>query len=144
MSSKNNYIGKSLKDIIKKGLLVSDELITTVVRERILLEDCQHGFILDGFPRTLIQAKNLEDILKKLANEGITSILIESGPKLIESFNSQNLVDELYIYTANNKVIKSNFKTPIDISSNWRLKTTKALGDDELQVFEREEMCLQE
>ena len=87
---------------------------------------------------------DIEDILKKLANEGITSILIESGPKLIESFNSQNLVDELYIYTANNKVIKSNFKTPIDISSNWRLKTTKALGDDELQVFEREEMCLQE
>ena len=63
---------------------------------------------------------------------------------VIPSFNSQNLVDELYIYTANNKVIKSNFKTPIDISSNWRLKTTKALGDDELQVFEREEMCLQE
>ena len=74
----------------------------------------------------------------------ITSILIESGPKLIESFNKKNLIDELYIYTANNKIIDSNFKTPIDIESNWRLKTRKVLGDDELQVFEKEEMCLQE
>ena len=87
---------------------------------------------------------DIKDVLKKLANEGITSILIESGPKLIESFNKKNLIDELYIYTANNKIIDSNFKTPIDIESNWRLKTRKVLGDDELQVFEKEEMCLQE
>ena len=87
---------------------------------------------------------DVRDILKKLANEGITSILIESGPKLIESFNNQDLIDELYIYTANDKIIKSDFKTPIDIHSNWRLKTIKMLGDDELRVFEREAMCLQE
>ena len=83
MSSKNNYIGKSLKDIIKKGLLVSDELITTVVRERILLEDCQHGFILDGFPRTLIQAKNLEDILKKQNIKINTVIKIDVNEKIL-------------------------------------------------------------
>ena len=40
-------------------------------------------------------------------------------------------------------MIESNFKTPIDVNLNWRLKTTKVLGNDELQVFEKEEMCLQ-
>ena len=70
----NNNTGKSLKDIMAKGHLVSDDLITKVVEERILLEDCKNGFILDGFPRTIIQAYNFEKILKK-NNISIKSVI---------------------------------------------------------------------
>ena len=84
------------------------------------------------------------DMLLKLANEGITSILIESGPELIKSFDRQNLIDELYLYTAQTELPKSELKNPLNLADNWVLKKTSMLGDDELQVFERKELCLQE
>ena len=87
---------------------------------------------------------DLEDVLLKLANEGITSLLIESGPKLMKSFYSHNLIDELYVYTADIELPNANLKNPIHINENWALKTTQVLGNDELQVFERKELCLQE
>ena len=65
MSLKETKTGKTLRNIISQGLLVSDDLITGVVEERILFEDCINGFVLDGFPRTLRQAESLETILKK-------------------------------------------------------------------------------
>ncbi len=84
------------------------------------------------------------DMLLKLANEGITSILIESGPELIKSFDRQNLIDELYLYTAQTELPKSELKNPLNIGNDWVLKKTTILGEDELQVFEKKELCLQE
>ena len=83
-------------------------------------------------------------MLVKLANDGITTLLIESGPKLIESFDEADLIDELYMYTADIEIPNSTLKNPIDIDNDWILKTTRVLGSDELQVFERKELCLQE
>ena len=65
MSKKNNEMGRTLKKTMSEGLLVSDELITKVVEQRILLDDCNKGFILDGFPRTIIQANNFDKIIKE-------------------------------------------------------------------------------
>jgi len=87
---------------------------------------------------------DLEDVMLKLANEGITTLLIESGPRLIKSFHAHNLIDELYIYTADIDFPNSSLKNPIEINDDWVLKTTQMLGADELQVFERKELCLQE
>ena len=86
---------------------------------------------------------DLRDVLIKLANDGVTSLLIESGPKLIKSFDEANLIDELYMYTADIEIPDSTLKNPIDIRDDWVLKTTRILGSDELQVFERKELCLQ-
>ena len=46
------------------GGLVSDELIIAIVQERIKKDDCAKGFILDGFPRTVVQAEKLEEMVK--------------------------------------------------------------------------------
>jgi adenylate kinase len=54
-------LGKDAKHIMDKGQLVSDEIINAIVAERLLKADCQPGFLLDGFPRTINQAKALED-----------------------------------------------------------------------------------
>lgn len=52
-------IGRQVMAIMKNGQLVPDELVNQMVEERIGRPDCERGFILDGFPRTLGQAENL-------------------------------------------------------------------------------------
>lgn len=53
-------LGQQAKAIIDKGGLVPDEVVNGIVKERLAQEDCQDGFILDGFPRTLPQALALD------------------------------------------------------------------------------------
>lgn len=55
-------LGQQVKHIIASGALVSDELIIALVKDRIQQNDCSRGFLLDGFPRTIPQAKSLQDI----------------------------------------------------------------------------------
>lgn len=52
-------IGQSIKKTMEQGQLVSDDLIIELIKERIQQPDCQAGFILDGFPRTIPQAESL-------------------------------------------------------------------------------------
>ncbi|MDD5561340.1 MAG: adenylate kinase [Candidatus Omnitrophica bacterium] len=58
-------LGKQAKDIMEKGLLVPDELVAAMLDERFSNPDIKNGFILDGYPRTLSQAKTLDDILAR-------------------------------------------------------------------------------
>lgn len=57
-------LGLELKEALDDGGFASDDLIIRMVEERIGQEDCLHGFLLDGFPRTLVQAEILADLLK--------------------------------------------------------------------------------
>ena len=59
-------LGQAAKSIMDKGDLISDEIIISMIEKRIVKADCKNGFILDGFPRTLKQAKNLDNLLTKL------------------------------------------------------------------------------
>jgi len=61
--SKGTEIGVKAKSIIDKGILVSDEIVIGIVRERIFSKECERGYMLDGFPRTLAQAEKLDQIL---------------------------------------------------------------------------------
>ena len=53
-------LGKQAKQTMDEGRLVSDELVLSIVKERTAKPDCKNGFILDGVPRTLAQAKALD------------------------------------------------------------------------------------
>ncbi|PMC34145.1 adenylate kinase [Bacillus sp. UMB0899] len=59
-------LGLQAKSFIDKGELVPDEVTIGIVRERLGKNDCQKGFLLDGFPRTVAQADALEGILSEL------------------------------------------------------------------------------
>ena len=59
-------LGLQAKSFMDKGELVPDEVTIGIVRERLSKEDCQTGFLLDGFPRTVPQAEALEQILESL------------------------------------------------------------------------------
>jgi adenylate kinase len=59
-------LGLQAKSFMEKGELVPDEVTIGIVRERLSKEDCQKGFLLDGFPRTVPQAEALENLLNDL------------------------------------------------------------------------------
>jgi len=58
-------IGRRAKEIMDKGNLVPDEMVIEIVAERISEPDCENGFILDGFPRTVPQAEALDAMLSE-------------------------------------------------------------------------------
>ncbi len=62
---KAGKIGKEIDEYISKGNLLPDELAIKLVEKRLLEKDCKNGVILDGFPRTIEQAKELDKFLKE-------------------------------------------------------------------------------
>ena len=63
--SSGTELGKIAKSLLDEGNLVPDELVIEMLLERLNNEDCKNGAILDGFPRTLPQAKSLESLDKE-------------------------------------------------------------------------------
>lgn len=61
--SQETELGLQAKKFMDEGLLVPDELVIALIRERFAQRDCEAGFLLDGFPRTLEQAKALDELL---------------------------------------------------------------------------------
>ena len=102
-------IGIKAKNIMENGELVSDEIVLSIVKQRIALEDCIKGFVLDGFPRTINQAEGLDsllgysqkisyvlrikvdekDILKRLIDRGRSDDKPEIIKNRFKSYNSQ-------------------------------------------------------
>lgn len=64
----NTPLGKEVKSYLDAGILVPDELVVDIVKDRLKKSDCANGFILDGYPRTINQAEVLD---KELAKMGI-------------------------------------------------------------------------
>lgn len=68
--------GNYIRQQMNLGKLVSDDIIINLIEKRIINEDCSNGYILDGFPRNLKQAKTYDEILNKLNKSlGITILL---------------------------------------------------------------------
>lgn len=65
-TSKGTPLGNSIKEDMEKGNLVSDEVILELLKNRISMEDCKNGYILDGYPRNLAQAKAYDNLLLEL------------------------------------------------------------------------------
>jgi adenylate kinase len=62
-------LGKRVKPIYDAGQLVPDELMIELIRERLAASDTEPGFILDGFPRTIIQADALDEMLREIGRD---------------------------------------------------------------------------
>lgn len=62
--AKNTSLGKIAKEYMNKGELVPDKLVFDIVKDRLSRQDCQNGYILDGFPRNIAQAEELEKFAK--------------------------------------------------------------------------------
>ena len=83
-------------------------------------------------------------ILIRLGELGITSVILEGGSELINSFLSLNLIDEFYLYTSMNSNSDLNIKNPFIIDGKWEVKNKRMLDNDQLIILEKKEKCLQE
>ena len=74
-------LGLQVRAVMECGGLVSDEIVLALIRERITVSDCANGFILDGFPRTIVQADRLSDILKdaQMAIDHVISLEVNNS-----------------------------------------------------------------
>lgn len=72
-------LGKQVKSLIEAGLLVPDEVMIQLVKARTAKPDATHGFILDGFPRTVPQADALQGILSERGQQ-LDAVLCLSAP----------------------------------------------------------------
>lgn len=95
---KNSKLGKEIRSYIDKGEYVPDDLTLKLVLKRLEKKDCKNGFILDGFPRTLNQAKTLDiehkldkvlfiDISRQEAMQRVAGRRVCSNTKCNRSYN---------------------------------------------------------
>ena len=70
-------LGKEAEGLMKAGKYVPDDLIIKLISNRITKPDCENGYILDGFPRTLPQAEKYDELLKELGKDLGVVIFIE-------------------------------------------------------------------
>ena len=80
---KGTPIGASIKDMMDQGQYVPDELVIGIVRERIEEEDCRKGYILDGFPRTLVQAEAFDSISLSLKQPLDCAVTVDVSDQVI-------------------------------------------------------------
>ncbi|MED7819105.1 MULTISPECIES: adenylate kinase [unclassified Francisella] len=103
-----SQIGNELKKVLDAGQLVSDEFIIEIVKDRISKDDCKNGFLLDGVPRTIAQAEQLDklginidyivevDVANELLIERITGRRVHpaSGRTYHTKFNPPKVADK--------------------------------------------------
>lgn len=102
-------LGKTAKEYVESGRLVPDDIVTGIVREAIIKPEYTDGCILDGFPRTYVQARTLDEMLAELgrtvgkvinletANEEIVQRMLKRGRK----DDTEDVIrDRLAIYSA--------------------------------------------
>jgi adenylate kinase len=69
MKNLDTPLAREVQEIMASGKLISDDITYKIVRERTSRDDCRNGYILDGYPRTAIQAEQLEELANEQGNE---------------------------------------------------------------------------
>ena len=84
ISKEDSEIGEYVRETVASGQLVKDEIIYQLIEQRLKKEDCQNGYIIDGFPRNLEQACEYDKIIERLGYDIGNVILIDIDKATLE------------------------------------------------------------
>ena len=82
-AKRGTALGLQAKAITDKGELVPDDIMSDMIEERLSRDDVANGFILDGYPRTVTQAKSLDAMLERLQKPVQEAVHIDVDPEVI-------------------------------------------------------------
>ena len=117
-------VGKQAKDVMASGGLVSDEIVVGIIKDRIAEDDCKSGFILDGFPRTVEQAKMLDDCLGA-TSECVNAVIALEVPDEILT----ERICGRWVHKASGRSYHATFAPPKSLDG--RKPTEETMLDDE-------------
>lgn len=78
--SEGSEIGLKVRDMVNSGKLVPDETVNTMIRASLEKPECKTGYVLDGFPRTIVQAKFLDEYVKSKGTR-LDKVIVLEVPK---------------------------------------------------------------
>ena len=116
--AKKTTLGQQAKKIMEEGKLVSDEIVVNMIKQEITQnKECKNGFILDGFPRTVVQAQKLDNMLAEQKVKLNKAIELEIDDELLVSRITGRLV-----HMASGRTYHKEFKYEINtvIEANTR------------------------
>jgi adenylate kinase len=125
-------VGLRAKAIMDRGELVNDEVIIGVVRERLDKADARHGFILDGFPRTVAQARALDTLMEAREPLVVIDIVVPEAD-LVDRLTSRLVCEDCG--TNAEGVLRSAMATTRCVRCGGKLKQRS--DDNEAVVLER-------
>ena len=118
-------VGRQAESVMAAGGLVSDELVVSVVAERIGAADCAAGFILDGFPRTLAQTAMLDAILAK-AGEKVTHVVALEVPDAV----LEERICGRWVHKGSGRSYHVKFKPPRSLGAGQPPSAATMLDDE--------------
>jgi adenylate kinase len=111
-------LGMKAKSIVESGGLVPDEIVAGMLKEALKEERCKNGFILDGFPRTVNQAKILDNIFEDLGKERIDLIKLNAEDQVMVNRISNRMVCSSCGNIAVKSDVTDNYVCPVCKSTN--------------------------
>ena len=139
--ARRTELGLAASELIDKGILVSDSLVNEMVAARLVLPDCSHGYILDGFPRTLPQADWLDAYLAQTspARPVVVLSLVVERDDLRRRITGRRICPQGHIYNIYSQAPRVAGVCDIDGSElQQRKDDTTAVFEERMKVFEEE------
>jgi adenylate kinase len=140
-AERGTELGLKAKSIIDRGELVPDEIMSDMIEERLSREDVANGFILDGYPRNLDQARSLDDMLERLGQPADIAIQIDVDSeqiikRLANRAEQENRVDDSEDVVRNRMRVYHEKTAPVIDYYAGKGVLTHVMGDgpvDEIQ-----------
>jgi adenylate kinase len=142
-AKRGTELGLKAKALTDKGELVPDDVISDMIEERLSRADVANGFILDGYPRNLAQAKSLDELLERLDKPVEEAILIDIKPELIikriaKRAQEEGRADDTEETVRNRLQVYSEQTAPVADYYAERGLLTRVLGEGGVdEIFQR-------
>lgn len=134
ISKENSEIGNYVYETLASGNLVKDDITYKLVEERLSKEDCQNGFIIDGFPRNYEQTIKYDEILADLNQDIGYVFLIDVDKKILENrITGRRICEKCHsVYNINVSTQKSKVESICDKCGGYLYQRK----DDNLEAFQ--------